>query len=103
MSEAAEDADRFGLPAEIAAQLDSKEKSFAIWPANMHIVNAFVSVSSQWLAIPLANGRVHWAGLNYPGVRIGLEQADIALTPSQWSGLQAMERAAAAALNGYRE
>ena len=68
----------------------------------MPIVDAFVAVSSQWRLVPLPSGRVHWQGLDYAGARAGLEQAQILLTPSQWVGVQIMEREAAAVLNGYR-
>ncbi|WP_256213328.1 hypothetical protein [Sphingobium sp. YR768] len=40
--------------------------------------------------------------LDYAGARAGLRQAQIALLPHQWSWLRVMERAAVAALNGYR-
>lgn len=102
LSEAAQDASRFGLPAQIAAQLDTKEAPFRVWPGNMEIVHAFIAVASQWRAIVFPNGKVHWQGLDYAGVRAGLAGARLRLSANQWAGLQIMERAAAAALNGYR-
>tara|TARA_R110000868_G_scaffold230335_8_gene483498 strand:+ start:565 stop:765 length:201 start_codon:yes stop_codon:yes gene_type:complete len=65
-------------------------------------VDAFIAVATQWNTTALASGKVHWHGLNYAGARAGLKQAKIRLTPDQWSGVQVMERAAAAALNGVR-
>ncbi|NML88345.1 DUF1799 domain-containing protein [Sphingobium sp. TB-6] len=102
MSEAQGDADRFGLPAELIEKLDRKEPGFPIWPENMPIANAFLAVSSQWRTIPLISGRVHWQGLDYAGVSAGLDRAAMSLSPSQWMGLQIMERAAAAAMNNSR-
>lgn len=66
----------------------------------MPIVDAFLSVATQWRTTPLIDGRVLWHGLDYAGVRPGLELAGYHLTPVQWSGLRAMERAAAKVLNG---
>lgn len=93
------------LPPEIAAQLeqlDRQDKGFAIWPANMPIVDAFCAVASQWRQIVFPTGRVHWQGLDYTAVRVGLDGAEIAVTPELWDGITIMERAAAATLNGYR-
>lgn len=102
MSEAADDAERFDLPAEITARLGKKEADFPIWPENWDILDAFLAVATQWRQIPLIDGRVHWQGLDYAAADIALARADIRLTPAQWAGLQSMERAASAALNGYR-
>jgi hypothetical protein len=103
LSQAAADAREFNLPADIVAALKNSEPArFAVWAENMAITDAFLSVASQWRAVPLADGRVLWQGLDYSGVRAGLKAAAIALDPRQWAGLQVMERAAAAALNGVR-
>jgi hypothetical protein len=99
-----------GLPAEIIAQLEQSgtqngapHKGFGTWPQNMAIVDAFIAVASQWRTIVLPNGRVVWQGLDYASVDIGLNRAGIALRPDQWADVQIMERAAASALNGYRD
>jgi len=68
----------------------------------MPIVDAFLAVQTQWRAFPLGVAGLHWQGLDYAGVRVGLEQEDIALTAQQWSCLRTMERAATSALNGVR-
>ena len=73
-----------------------------VWPENWAAVEAWLVVASQWRATPLADGRVHWHGLDYTGVRAGLELAGIALAPDDWLRLRVMEQAAAAALNGTR-
>lgn len=67
----------------------------------MLIVEAFLSVTSQLRPIAIANG-LHWLGLDYAGARSGLLQAGFRLLPHQWSWLRVMERAAVAALNGFR-
>ena len=66
----------------------------------MPIVDAFVAVATQWRSTALADGRVHFHGLDYAGVRPGLELAGLNLSPGEWRGLRTMERAAARALNG---
>lgn len=72
-----------------------------MWRVNWPIVGAFLAVATQWRTpVPLPDGRVLYQGLDYTAVRAGLEQLAIALTPAQFRGLQTMERAAAAALNG---
>lgn len=74
-------------------------QGFAVWRVNWPIVNAFLDVATQWRQLPLVDGRVLWQGLDYAGVRVALDELEITLTPAQWRGLQAMERAAAKALN----
>ncbi|PZQ20462.1 MAG: hypothetical protein DI569_15455 [Sphingopyxis macrogoltabida] len=96
------DAEKWGIPGELIADLEEKEPGFPVWPQNMPIVHAFMSVSSQMQGIATASGRIIWQGLNYAGARAGLKNARIKLTPAQWTWLRVMENAAAAALNGYR-
>lgn len=102
MSEAIGDAQAWGLPADLVASLDRKEAGFPVWPENMGIVDAFMAVTSQFRPISLAQAGLHWLGMNYAGVKAGLDMAGIVLTPAEWAGLQIMERAATSALNGYR-
>lgn len=73
---------------------------FKVWPVNMPIVVAFLSIATQWRAVPLADGRVHYQGLDYTAARAGLEMAGHALSAQQWRGVRSMERAAGDALNG---
>lgn len=97
------DAEAFGLPSDLVATLHANDTDFDVWPTNMPIVQAFLTVQSQWRAVTLGmSGGVYWQGLDYAGVRVGLEEAEIKLTPAQWAGLRLMERSAAAAMNGVR-
>lgn len=73
-----------------------------MWPQNMSIVVAFLSVATQWCLVSLGNGGLYWQGLDYARVSAGLDRAAIMLSPEQWSGLRLMERSAASTLNGYR-
>jgi hypothetical protein len=68
----------------------------------MPVIDLFLTISSQWRTAPLADGRVHWVGLDYAAVRVGLDLAGQAVDAGLWAGIQVMERAAAAALNGVR-
>lgn len=90
------------MPAEIIADLKVEAPRFAVFHQNMVIVNAFLTVASQWRIISLATGKAYWQGLDYTAAKAGLDLAQIALTPAQWSGVQLMEEAARAVLNGYR-
>jgi hypothetical protein len=68
----------------------------------MIVADAWLVVCTQWQAVSMANGQVLWLGLDYSGAKVGLDGANIVLTPSQWSSLRMMERVASAALNGNR-
>lgn len=74
-----------------------------VLPVNATIVAAFLAVQTQWraLAVPggLGAGRVVALGLDYAGVRAGLEAMGIAIDGELWAGLMVMEQAAAAAMN----
>jgi len=52
--------------------------------------------------IPIREAGLHYLGLDYAGVRAGLELARIELAPDQWTGLRVMERAAVEVLNGVK-
>lgn len=73
-----------------------------MWPQNMSIVRAFLSIANQWHLVPIGAGRIYWQGLDYVRASSGLARAGIILKPEQWRLVQVMERAAAAVLNGYR-
>ena len=92
------------MPPELIAQLEDADtdaaKEFAVWPVNMPIVDAFVAVATQWRTTALADGRVFFDGLDYAGVRAGLELAGLLLSPREWRGVRTMERAAAKLMNG---
>ncbi|MFC3442546.1 DUF1799 domain-containing protein [Sphingobium rhizovicinum] len=102
LTEAAADAEGWGIPAELIDDLKTEEPGFPVWPQNMPIVTAFLAISNQWDVIPMASGQMYFQGLDYSRVRAGLKQARIKLNPVQWDWLRVMENAAGAALNGYR-
>lgn len=74
-----------------------------IWPENEAVFGAFLSVSTQWRAVALADGRVHWLGLDYAGARAGLDAEGVTVTPELWRGLCVIEHAARSAFNGVSE
>jgi len=99
--EAAEDADRFGFPEELVAALAAEKRGeFEVWRENWDIVCAFAAVLSQWRVVPRTRGGHHFVGLDYAGVRAGLEAEAIAITPELWRGLRIMEAEACVVLNG---
>jgi len=90
----------------VAAALERPAKaraSFGVWPDNWPVAAAFVAVQTQWRTGLVATGRgfrTAVLGLDYAGALAGLRAAGIEVSPELWAGLQVMERAAAAALNG---
>jgi len=92
-----------GLPPSVVQQLNAAESQrFEVWPANMPIIDTWMVIATQWRTEALADGRVHWLGLDYASARAGLEMAGMAVTPGDWAGVRLMERTASAALNGLR-
>lgn len=84
----------------------------AVWPENIDIEQAFLSVCTQWRTVSVGGGGfagfggaslmpAHplFIGLDYGAVRAGLDAAGIKTTPELWFGLRVMEAAAASALN----
>jgi Phage related hypothetical protein (DUF1799) len=66
-------------------------------------VTAFLAAASQWRTGVRADRsgiRTLWIGLDYAGVRAGLEALRLDVTPDLWAGLTVMEAAARDALNG---
>jgi hypothetical protein len=90
-----------GLPSTLL-QSAAEPHRFEVWPANMPVVDTFLMIATQWRTAPLADGRVHWLGLDYGAVRAGFDMAGAVISPVVWAGVQVMERAASAALNGVR-
>ena len=84
------------------ATLGREPPKFEVWAVNWTIVDLWLTVCTQWRTAPLADGRVHWLGLDYAAVRAGLDLAGRAVSAIEWAGVQLMERAAAEALNGFR-
>lgn len=82
---------------DVAATLARPEEYAGVWPENWPIVKAFFAVATQWR---VAGGMgLVVLGLDYAGVRAGLDAAGIAVTPDLWAGLRIMEAEACAALN----
>ena len=90
------------LRRELAAR--SGDAGDGVWQDNVATVEAFLAASTQWRTESIAGGmgpgRLIFIGLDYAGARAGIEAAGIALTPELWDGVQVMEAAARAALNG---
>lgn len=82
----------------------SANGSFAgVWPENHAAVDAFLAVASQWrTAVTMEKGRLTtmWIGLDYAGAAIGWGARGIEMTNDLLTGVQIMEMAARAALNG---
>ncbi|WP_316191311.1 MULTISPECIES: DUF1799 domain-containing protein [unclassified Bradyrhizobium] len=96
-------------------EADAAQEFDGIWPENIPIVRAFVAVASQWRVVPRSAGGMitpmggHIAptipvviGLDYGGVRAGLDAEGFTVTPELWRGLRVMEAAACAAFNEDR-
>jgi hypothetical protein len=64
-------------------------------------LHAFLAVCTQFRTACPADGRILRTGLDYQGVRAGLEIAGVAVTPALWSDLQLIEAGAIAA--GHEE
>lgn len=91
-----------GLPTELVEQLAAvKPQGFEVWPQNMSIVTLFLAIATQWDTVALGDGRLHWLGLDYARARAGFALAGMTVDPDEWAGVQVMERAAAAAMNGF--
>lgn len=110
---AIEDGRRFGMDAQSLARLTAaisatlriaaETDGDGVWPENVEAVTAFYAVTSQWRVVSMsggfAPGRLVTIGLDYAGVRAGLDAEQIAVTPDLWRDLRIMEDAACAALN----
>jgi len=103
------DARRFGAtPAQlqnIASHAAFLRPGFSgVWPQNVPAVSAFLAASSQWrtAGLPDGPGRFVYLGLDYAGAAIAWSARQIAMTPEMFAGVQVMEAAARAQLNGAR-
>lgn len=83
---------------EAGARVATRE--IGIWRENWSIVTAFAAISTQWIIVPMFGAPPHYAGLNYAGVAAGLAGHGFEQTPELWAGIQIMEHAMRAALNG---
>ena len=89
----------YGLPPDAFDRPDEESPSEGVWPQNAEATRAFLAVDTQWRVVARAEGRVHFPGLDYDGVKAGFNLAGIALTPGLWSDVQLIEAGAVAALN----
>lgn len=95
---------------ETALSAGSSETYEGLWPEHVPIVEAFLSVASQWRVASVSSGmasvaggfstsRLIFVGLDYSAVKIALDAEGVPVTRELWRGLQTMEFAAIAALN----
>ena len=94
------------MPEEALAALKAREggeDAFEVWRENWPVLKAFLVVQTQWRAIPMADGKVYFQGLDYAGVTAGLVGAEIETSPALWADLRLMESAARNRLNGVME
>ena len=90
------DAFRFGID---PALLDEDVTSEGIWEDHLPALHVFLSVMNQWRALALADGRIHYYGLDYSAVTAGLGLAGITVAPELWADVQVIEAGALIALN----
>jgi hypothetical protein len=79
----------------------SPERATGVWAENVAAVTAFLAVSTQWRVAAGATGLVI-TGLDYAGVRAGIEAIGIEITPRLWGDVQMIEAGALAELNRQR-
>jgi hypothetical protein len=60
-------------------------------------LHAFLAVATQWRVVGPGDGTLRRTGLDYAGVRVGLEIAGVEVTPALWSDIQLIEAGAIAA------
>ncbi|MBU2867141.1 DUF1799 domain-containing protein [Pacificibacter marinus] len=65
----------------------------------MNAVQAFLRVRTQWTVVGVGMAGMVTVGLNYAGVKIGLDCAGIEITPELWDDLLVIETGAIEALN----
>ncbi len=80
------DAKRWGIPLELLGRVEA-----GVWPGNVTAVTAFTRISSLFRAPGAFGGP---CGLDYSGVRDGLEMAGYEVTPDLWAEIQCVEAGA---------
>ncbi|MCF1744618.1 DUF1799 domain-containing protein [Paradevosia shaoguanensis] len=73
-----------------------------VWRVNEPAVRAFAFSATQWRTTQLrteTGAKIYWIGLDYAGVRAGLDGLGVPITPDLWAGLMVMENEAQKALN----
>jgi len=100
-AEAADDARRFGFPAELIAAIEQTgvQDECEVWAENWETVRAFAAISTQWRVV-VGMGGAAYVGLDYAAARAGLELSGFEVTPALWDGIRVMESEALAWLNG---
>ena len=93
--DAVSDLQRFGVTVG-AADLGLSDDS-GVWPQNEVAVRAFLSVATQWRLLAQADGRTLTGGLDYAGVKAGLDLAGLTIAPGVWRDVQMIEQGAMAA------
>lgn len=63
----------------------------------MAALHAFLAIATQWRVVGPGDGTLRRTGLDYQGVRAGLECGGVAVTPQLWSDIQLIEAGAIAA------
>lgn len=96
--DAATDAGKWGIAFDPA--LVEGAHGEAVWAENVAAVTAFLVSTTQWRCVALANGRIRTLGLDYAGVRAGLEMGAVAMTAQLWCDLRVVENGAVAEMNG---
>ena len=84
----------FGLSYEVDEDDESED---GIWEEHEAALVAFLRVQTQWRWVTPGDGSLRRVGLDYPGVRAGLDMAGIAMTAKLWLDLQLIEAGALAA------
>ncbi len=79
---------------------DDDDDSHGIWPENVPAVEAFLRVQTQWRYACPGDGTVRRLGLDYPGVKAGLDLAGAEMTPDLFAELQVIEAGVLAADHG---
>ncbi len=91
------------LRAELIIASPVADTFIGVWPENVSIVEAFLSVATQWRVSTAGGGfvpsRLIYRGLDYGAVRASLDAEAISVTPELWRGLRAMEVAAVTEMN----
>ena len=80
------DAEQWGIPLELLRRPEA-----GVWELAAPAVRAFLRVTSLWRSPGAFGGS---CGLDYGGVRDGLEMAGIEVTPELWAQIQCVEAGA---------
>ena len=84
------------------AQFAAEEAQEGVWPENTEALDAFLAVTTQWRVVGSAGGPLVTIGLDYQGVKAGLDLAGIAPSPELWADVQMIEAGALSVLNRRR-